>query len=101
MPPIHERREAIDGTEILLREAAPQTAAPVLYLHGVPTHGADWIPFLDRTGGIAPDLPGFGRSDKSGGFDYSIEGYRSFLSALVDQLGLHRISLVEIGRAHV
>src|SRR5436305_10230035 len=92
--PIDERRIDVAGTSVFLREAPPKTPAPVLYLHGVPTHGADWIPFLERTGGIAPDLPGFGRSDKSGGFDYSIEGYRSFLSALVDQLGLHRISLV-------
>ena len=92
--PIYERRIDVAGTSVFLREAPSKTPAPVLYLHGVPTHGADWIPFLERTGGIAPDLPGFGRSDKSGGFDYSIEGYRSFLSALVDQLGLHRISLV-------
>ena len=72
MAEIEERTAEIAGTQVFLREAARQTAAPVLYLHGVPTSGADWIPFLERTGGIAPDLPGFGRSAKSGGFDYSI-----------------------------
>jgi pimeloyl-ACP methyl ester carboxylesterase len=66
----------------------------VLYLHGVPTNGADWLPFLERTGGVAPDLPGFGRSGKSAGFDYSIPGYTEFLRAFVAELGLDRFSLV-------
>jgi pimeloyl-ACP methyl ester carboxylesterase len=60
----------------------------------VPTSGADWVPFLERTGGYAPDLPGFGRSDKPPHFDYSIAGYARFLRAYVDQLGLDRFSLV-------
>ncbi|MEA2308317.1 MAG: hypothetical protein QOI65_603 [Thermoleophilaceae bacterium] len=90
-----ERREEIAGTEVFWREAEPHAgAAPVLYLHGVPTHGDDWLPFLERTGGIAPDLPGFGRSGKSAAFDHSIEGYGRWLHAFVDHLGLDRISLV-------
>ena len=66
--------------------------APILYLHGVPDSGETWRPFLERTGGIAPDLPGFGRSAKGGDFDYSIEGYDRFLDAFVDALGLDRFS---------
>jgi pimeloyl-ACP methyl ester carboxylesterase len=95
---VTERRETIAGTEVLWREAEPPAGAsppaPVLYLHGVPTHGGDWLPFLERTGGIAPDLPGFGRSGKSAGFYYSIPGYAAFLRAFVDHLGLERISMV-------
>ena len=68
--------------------------APVLYLHGVPNSGAMWRPFVERGGGIAPDLPGFGRSGKGGDFDYSIEGYSGFLEAFLDHLGLRRPSLV-------
>src|SRR2546423_11372918 len=49
--------------------------------------GSIWTPFLERTGGIAPDLPGFGRSDKSAAFDYSIGGDAQFLEAVVDELG--------------
>src|SRR2546423_7531997 len=94
MPAIAERSIDVAGTEVLVREAAPKTPSPTLYLHGVPTHGGDWIPFLERTGGIAPDLPGFGRSDKSAAFDYSIGGYAQFLEAFVDELGLTRVSLV-------
>src|SRR2546423_12012897 len=94
MPAIAERSIDVAGTEVLVREAAPKTPSPTLYLHGVPTHGGDWIPFLERTGGIAPDLPGFGRSDKSAAFDYSIGGYAQFLEAFVDAVRLSRGSLV-------
>jgi pimeloyl-ACP methyl ester carboxylesterase len=91
---VTERRAEVAGIDVLYREAEPATAAPVLYLHGVPTTGSDWMPFLARTGGIAPDLPGFGRSDKPASFDYSIAGYTAWLRALVEQLGLERLSIV-------
>jgi pimeloyl-ACP methyl ester carboxylesterase len=68
--------------------------APVLYVHGVPTAGWDWDPFLARAGGVAPDLPGFGRSAKPGDFDYSIPGYDRFLERFCDSIGLDRVSLV-------
>src|SRR5213082_3680116 len=94
MPTIDERTIEVAGTEVFVREAQSRTASPILYLHGVPTHGADWLPFLERTGGIAPDLPGFGRSDKSAAFDYSIPGYTQFLHAFVEHVGHDRLSLV-------
>ena len=69
--------------------------APFLYLHGVPTDGDDWLPFLARTGGYAPDLPGFGRSGKPPHFDYSIPGYARWLREYLDAVGLDgRFSLV-------
>jgi pimeloyl-ACP methyl ester carboxylesterase len=92
---VEERRAEIGGLSVFWREAAPADGvAPTLYLHGVPTHSEDFEPFLSRTGGVAPDLPGFGRSDKPAGFDYSIEGYGRFLAAFVDELGLERFTLV-------
>lgn len=90
---VGERTAEISGLPILWREAEPR-ATPVLYLHGNPTDGADFAPMLERTGGLAPDLPGFGRSAKPSGFDYSIDGYADFLEAFLDVFGLERISLV-------
>ena len=90
-----ERELAIDGLKVFVREAEPPSGAtPVLYVHGVPTNSDDWLPFLERTGGIALDLPGFGRSDKPSDFDYSLAGYGSFLEAFRARLGLERYSLV-------
>jgi pimeloyl-ACP methyl ester carboxylesterase len=89
---MEERREQIAGTGTSWREAPRR--APIVYLHGVPDSGSEWLPFLERTGGYAPDLPGFGRSDKPAHFDYSIAGYAAWLRAYVDRLGLERFSLV-------
>src|SRR3954466_1098268 len=89
-----EKTREIAGTSTLWREAPARTAAPVLYVHGVPTDGDDWRPFLEHTGGYAPDLPGFGRSGKEAHFDYSIDGYSTWLRAYVDELGLDRFAPV-------
>ncbi len=88
---VAESSAEVAGLGIHYRQAGD---VPILYLHGVPTHSHEWVPFLERSGGIAPDLPGFGRSAKPANFDYSIEGYERFLEAFVDQLGLERFSLV-------
>ncbi len=94
-PMVSERRINVDGVEIFVREApAPDGRPPVLYIHGVPTNADDWTAFLERTGGIALDLPGFGRSDKPNNFDYSIDGYGAFLEAFAAAIGLERYSLV-------
>ena len=88
---IAERTTTVAGLEVRYRQAGD---APIVYLHGVPTSSDDWTPFLERSGGIAPDLPGFGRSAKPGDFAYSIEGYDRFLEAFLDELGLERVALV-------
>jgi pimeloyl-ACP methyl ester carboxylesterase len=67
---------------------------PVLYLHGVPTSSDDWLAFLARSGGLAPDLPGFGRSGKPAHFDYSIAGYADFLERYLDLVEVERVRLV-------
>ncbi len=95
MAEVSEERGTVDGLESRWFEAQPAAgAAPVLYVHGVPDSGLVWRPFLERTGGYAPDLPGFGGSDKPNGFDYSIGGYRDWLAAYVGDRGLDRFSLV-------
>ena len=86
-----ERDGRIAGLDVRWRQAGE---APILYLHGVPAASFQWTPFLERTGGVAPDLPGFGRSAKPADFDYSIDGYDRFLEAFVDAIGLDRFSLV-------
>jgi pimeloyl-ACP methyl ester carboxylesterase len=66
---------------------------PIHYLHGLPTSSFDWIEPLEIGGGIAVDLPGFGRSGKRGDLDYSLAGHVAFLERLLDQLGLDRVRL--------
>jgi pimeloyl-ACP methyl ester carboxylesterase len=68
--------------------------APVLYVHGVPASSRSWEPFLQRTGGLAPDLPGFGRSGKRGDGDYTLEGYDRFVEHFLAHVGVERVRLV-------
>ncbi len=87
----------LDGLPVFWREApTPEgvTSAPALYLHGVPESSDTWLPFLARTGGIAPDLPGFGRSGKPGSLLYTIAEYEDFLERFLAERELERISLV-------
>jgi pimeloyl-ACP methyl ester carboxylesterase len=68
--------------------------SPTLFVHGVPTSSDDWVPFLERVGGIAPDLPGFGRSGKRGDGDFTMEGYDRFLEDFLDLIDVERVNLV-------
>ena len=90
--PDWDRHGEIAGLPLFWREAPGER--PVLYVHGSPTSSDDYLPFLARFGGLAPDLPGFGRSGKPAAFDYSPAGYGRFLGAFVAASGLERFSLV-------
>jgi len=92
---MNERRAEVGGIEVFWREA-PSTdgGPPVVYVHGVPTNSDDWVPFLERTGGLAIDLPGFGRSGKPNDFPYGIEGYAGYLDAWLAETGVDDYRLV-------
>ena len=88
----------LDGQPVLLRRALVEAGAgdddgPILYLHGLPTSSRDWIGLLELGGGIAVDLPGFGRSGKRGDLDYSLAGHVAFLDRLLDELAIDRVRL--------
>ena len=88
---IVERQDDVAELTTHWRRAGDVT---VLYLHGAPTASFDWIPMLERIGGVAPDLPGFGQSAKPAHFDYSITGYDRWLEAFTQHAGLDRFALV-------
>lgn len=50
--------------------------------------------FLERTGGLAPDLPGFGRSGKPGYLQYTIAEYAGFIESFLDMLGITRVRML-------
>ena len=89
-----DRTGVVAGVGTHWRESPPEDRPPVLYLHGVPTASWDWIPYLERIGGVAPDLPGFGESAKPADFDYTIDGYVPWIDAFTQAVGLERFSLV-------
>jgi pimeloyl-ACP methyl ester carboxylesterase len=94
MTEVVERELDVAGVRAHYREAHAEGGPNILYVHGVPTASWDWVAHLGRTGGIAPDLPGFGSSGRPDDFDYSIAGYDRWLEAFVDAVGMERFSLV-------
>jgi pimeloyl-ACP methyl ester carboxylesterase len=90
---VDEHTIELAGAPAFYRTASAP-GVPVVYLHGVPTSSEDWIPFLERTGGIAPDLPGFGRTVKAGYLDYSLAGLADFVQRLLAELDVHPVKIV-------
>jgi len=95
---VSENTGEIDGLPIFWRSAPAPAGDPgssvALYLHGVPTSSDDWPAFLAHTGGLAPDLPGFGRSGKPGSLSYTIEEYDRFIERFLQDRGVERVRLV-------
>jgi pimeloyl-ACP methyl ester carboxylesterase len=91
---VEEHHAELDGLPVFWRSGDGADGTPVLYVHGVPTNSDDWTMFLERSGGIAPDLPGFGRSGKPADFEYSISGFAAFLERFLALVGVERIKLV-------
>jgi pimeloyl-ACP methyl ester carboxylesterase len=94
VPEVSEHHGELDGLPIFWREAQSRGASVPLYLHGVPTNSDDWVEMLALGGGIAPDLPGFGRSGKPGSLTYTIAEYDSFIERFLDDRGIDRVSML-------
>ncbi|MCH8850634.1 MAG: haloalkane dehalogenase [Chloroflexi bacterium] len=88
----------VDGLRMHYVDEGPADAAPVLLLHGEPS----WcylyrkmIPIITAAGhrAIAPDLIGFGRSDKPAAKeDYTFQRHVDWMTAFVQQLDLNDIT---------
>jgi len=95
VPEIVDHAGDVDDLPAFWRRAdsANPDVAPILWLHGVPTSSDDWIPFLQKAGGIAPDLPGFGRSAKRGDLSYDIDFYCQWISDFLDRISVDKVRL--------
>jgi pimeloyl-ACP methyl ester carboxylesterase len=93
MATVAEHEEVLHDQPLFWRSADGDDP-PVLYLHGVPTSSDDWVAFLERTGGLAPDLPGFGRAGKRGDGEYTMAGYDRFVEAFLDHVEVDCVRLV-------
>ncbi|MBA3785289.1 MAG: alpha/beta hydrolase [Acidobacteria bacterium] len=71
---------------------------PVILIHGIPTWSYLWhrlIPVLsEQNRVIAPDLIGFGYSDKSDNFDRSIARQTEMIDALMEKMGIEQANIV-------
>jgi pimeloyl-ACP methyl ester carboxylesterase len=99
---LENRTISIDGRKAFFREAIPTAPSQgsLILLHGwIGTSSWMFRHILPELGSryhtIAPDLPGFGRSQTL--IDApSIDGYREFVRKLADELGIDRFHLVGV-----
>jgi pimeloyl-ACP methyl ester carboxylesterase len=74
-----------------------ESKTPVLFIHGLGDEADTWrhiLPLVDVSyRAIAPDLPGFGRSENTKG-SYTIPFFANTLLELLDQLSIQRAVLV-------
>lgn len=97
--PFEARYVEVDGLRMHYVDEGSPDAPALLLLHGEPSWSylyRHMIPPLVAAGlrAIAPDLPGFGKSDKPGRIgDYSYEQHVRWMTSFVEQLGLTDITL--------
>lgn len=82
------------GRRLFVMDSAPgdTSRTAVLLIHGFPTAGWDWHAIWDALSVhyrlVAPDMLGFGFSEKPAGHDYTIHEQADFMAALADDLDL-------------
>ena len=99
MTAIHYRTVDVDGYEIFYREAGDPARPALLLLHGFPSSShmfRDLIPLLaDRFHLVAPDLPGFGRSEikPRTQFTYIFDALARIIGRFTEVIGLTSYAL--------
>jgi haloalkane dehalogenase len=90
----------VDGVRVAWVQEGADDAPPVWFMHGEPTWGYLWRKVMAPVAAaghrcIAPDLPGFGRSDKPAELSwYSYDRHTAHMAALLEHLDLHGATMV-------
>ncbi len=87
----HSRIAEVNGLRVHYQEAGDPDAPPVLLIHGFLSSTFVWSRvFLEIAAAgfrvIAPDLIGYGYSDKPRNFDYTIESQAKVIAGLIERL---------------
>lgn len=88
----------IAGVRTPCYDSAEQGTTAVVFVHGNPGSGDDWLALMSLASPfvrcLAPDLPGFGSAAKPQDFDYTVAGDAAHLEALLAARGIERVHLV-------
>lgn len=96
---VSTNRVVVDGVASWVSSAGdPDGTEAVVFVHGNPGSRRDWDELLWRAApfsrAVAFDMPGFGRADRPDAFNYTVEGYATFLGQVLDRLAIARAHLV-------
>ena len=89
----------VDGVRTPILQGGPEKSEEaIVFVHGNPGFSRDWEDLMERAGAfcrcVAPDMPGFGRSDRPEAFDYTVAGYARHLGGLLTVLQIRKAHLV-------
>ncbi|HEX8653452.1 MAG TPA: alpha/beta hydrolase [Pyrinomonadaceae bacterium] len=89
----------VDGVRVHYQEAGPADAPPIILIHGFTASTLVWkdvlLPLSDaRFRVIAPDLLGYGYSEKPRRGEYTIDAQARMILGLMDQLDIEHAALV-------
>ena len=89
----------VDGLRTVVWCAGPPIGDDaVVFVHGNPGSGRSWDPLVEAVSTfarcVAPDMPGYGETDRPAQFDFSAAGYGKHLGGVLDALELRRAHLV-------
>jgi len=95
----HSRFADVDGLRVHYQEAGDSRAPVILLIHGFLSSTMVWSKvFLEFASAgyraIAPDLLGYGYSDKPRDFDYTIESQSRMIAGLLERLGIDHAILI-------
>jgi len=97
--PEHSWFSYVDGVRIHFQEAGDEKSPPLILIHGFISSTLAWnkvlLP-LAETGlrVIAPDLPGYGYSEKPAHGEYTIAAQARAVLGLMDRLGIDKATVV-------
>ena len=92
-------RVEVDGVGIFYREAGPTLAPTILLLHGFPSSSREFDALITLLATkyhvVAPDYPGFGRSDapSPNEYTYTFDHLAQTISGLLEQLKISRCAM--------
>lgn len=96
---IDTRRMTVEGIATSVHIGGPGRTGPagpglteaVVFVHGNPDSGSDWMPLVTRVARyatvVAPDLPGFGSAAARPAAGYTIYSYARFLHGVIGNSG--------------
>jgi pimeloyl-ACP methyl ester carboxylesterase len=107
---VSHTRVEVKGISTRLIEAGPSDASEaVVFMHGNPGSGDDWERLIAAVCGAAAqddngsgpsrralafDLPDFGETTATDGFQHTVPSYVEFMDAALEVLGVQRVNLV-------
>src|ERR1044071_4453131 len=85
----------VNGVRVHYQEAGDENAPPIILIHGFISSSLIWSHVLQPLAAagfraIAPDLPGYGYSDKTADAQYTIDEQARAVIGLMDRLGIDK-----------